>query len=131
MSSHHPALAYSMAAALSAMGVLHFAKPKPFESIIPPQLPGSARFYNFTSGAWEVVTGALLANPSTRPAGGLSALALLAAVWPANFYQAYRDLESSKASTGKKIYHAVRLPLQIPVMRYAWSLYAEKNAKRR
>ncbi|MGV0362351.1 DoxX family protein [Corynebacterium minutissimum] len=127
MSSHKPALTYPMAGALSAMGIMHFAKPEPFESIIPPQLPGSARFYNFTSGAWEVVTGGLLANPSTRKLGGLSAFALLATVWPANFYQAYKDLSSGKASPGKKIYHAVRLPLQIPVMRYAWSLYADKN----
>lgn len=71
---------------LSAMGVLHFVKPKTFESIVPPQLLGPARFYNFASGLWEIATGALLRRRATRGFGGASALALFAAVWPANMY---------------------------------------------
>ena len=114
---------HGMAAALTAMGVLHFAKPQPFESIIPPELPGPARLYNFVSGAWEIATGALLANRRTQEWGGLSAFALLAAVWPANFYHARKELAGGTAPTGKKIYHVLRLPLQIPALAFAWSIF--------
>ena len=35
---------------LVGMGVLHFAAPKPFDSIVPAELPGSARFYTLRLG---------------------------------------------------------------------------------
>ena len=104
---------------LSVMGVLHFVKAQTFESIVPPQLPGPARFYNFASGLWEIVTGALLRRRATRGFGGASALALFAAVWPANMYHAWIE---RKAGWPKKIYHIIRQPLQVLLMMYAWNI---------
>ena len=61
---------------LVGMGALHFVAPKPFDSIVPAELPGSARFYTHASGVAEVATGALLLAPRTRKLGALAAVAL-------------------------------------------------------
>ena len=65
-----------MGAMLIGMGTLHFVAPKPFDSIIPAELPGSARFYTYASGVAELGTGALLLAPRTRKLGALAAIAL-------------------------------------------------------
>ena len=54
---------------LLGMGVLHFVAPKPFDSIIPEELPGSARFYTYASGVAELGTGALLIGAAHQEAG--------------------------------------------------------------
>lgn len=77
-------LAYGLAGMLTAVGVLHFAAPKPFDSIVPAELPGSARFYTQASGVAELGTAALLAVPRTRRFGATAAMALFLAVFPAN-----------------------------------------------
>ncbi|APT92335.1 hypothetical protein CPHO_04890 [Corynebacterium phocae] len=98
---------YVLACALAAMGALHFAKPDPFESIVPPQLPGGPRLYNFASGAWELATAGLLARENTAAAGGVSACALFLAVWPANIYHAIKDWPKAWG------YHLLRQPAQL------------------
>ena len=55
-----------MGAMLIGMGALHFVAPKPFDTIVPAELPGTARFYTHASGVAEVATGALLLVPRTR-----------------------------------------------------------------
>lgn len=105
--------------ALITMGTLHFLRAKTFESIVPPRLPGSPRLYNFASGAWEIATGYLLTDRATRESGGASAAALFLAVWPANMYHAWIERD---ARWPKKLYHIIRLPLQIPLIRYAWKI---------
>ncbi|MGV0446021.1 DoxX family protein [Corynebacterium ureicelerivorans] len=97
-------------------GVLHFAKPQPFDGIVPDALPGSAHTYTYVSGVAELAAAALLANPKTRAAGGKFAAALLAAVWPANFNMAWqwrdKPLPLKAIAIG-------RLPLQIPLIQAA------------
>ena len=47
-----------MGAWLVGMGVLHFAAPKPFDTIVPEELPGTQRFYTcllYTSDAADEV----------------------------------------------------------------------------
>src|SRR5699024_4393252 len=78
-----------LATLLGAAGVLHFARPAPFDSIVPPALPGPARTYTYASGAAELATAALLAVPRTRRLGGIAAAALFVAVFPANLQMAY------------------------------------------
>src|SRR5690242_3037660 len=51
------ARAARMGAMLLGMGTLHFVAPKPFDGIIPAELPGSARFYTYASGVAELGTG--------------------------------------------------------------------------
>lgn len=97
-------------------GVLHFAKPEPFDGIVPDALPGSARTYTYVSGVAELAAAALLANPKTRAAGGKFAAALLATVWPANFNMAW---QWRNEPWQKQIISIGRLPLQIPLIKAA------------
>jgi hypothetical protein len=52
--------AYRIAAMLVGIGTVHFLAPKPFDDIVPAELPGDARFYTYASGVVEIATGALL-----------------------------------------------------------------------
>ena len=114
----------ALAPVIATAGVLHFVKPQPFDSIVPPQLPGSARSYTYASGVAELATAALLANKRTRKAGGFAAAALLVAVWPANMYMAWlwrnKPWYLQAISIG-------RVPLQIPLIRSAWGIYKGRS----
>lgn len=105
--------AYKMAAMLIAIGVGHFVAPKPFDTIVPAELPGSARFYTYASGVAEVGVGALLLAPRTRRLGATAAIALYLAVWPANWNMV-------RLWWGKpwpmRIAAMARLPFQIPMI---------------
>jgi uncharacterized membrane protein len=68
--------ALRLAALLLGAGATHFAAPKPYDAIVPAELPGGARFYTYASGAAELATGALLLAPATRRVGGLAAAAV-------------------------------------------------------
>jgi len=108
--------AYRLAALLLGSGVLHFAVPKPYDAIVPAELPGGARFYTYASGAAELATGALLVSPRTRRHGGLAAALLFLAVFPAN-------VNMVRLWRGRplawRIVAIARLPLQIPMIAQA------------
>lgn len=76
--------AFRTGAMLIGIGVGHFVMPKPFDTIVPAELPGSPRFYTLASGVAEVGIGALMLAPRTRRAAALAAIALYLAVYPAN-----------------------------------------------
>lgn len=107
-----------MAGAFVAMGILHFVKPGPFERIVPKPLPHKKELV-YASGVAEVAVGALMLRPATRRLGGLGAVGLLAAVFPANVQMALDVLRSRKAPLPLKIGTLVRLPLQVPMIRIA------------
>ena len=114
-----------MGAMLVGMGALHFVAPKPFDTIVPAELPGSARFYTLASGVGELATGALLLAPRTRRLGALAAVALFVAVFPAN-------VNSVRIFWNKgwpaRIAMLARLPLQVPMITQARKAY--RNAPR-
>ena len=112
--------AQRMAALLVAMGTLHFVAPKPFDSIIPAELPGSARFYTYASGVGELATGALLAVPRTRRLGALAAVALFIAVFPGNVNMVRLWWDKPWPM---RIVAIARLPLQIPMITWALRVY--------
>ena len=105
-----------LAATLAVPGLLHFAHPAPFVAIVPRSLPRPELLVAL-SGVGELACAALVAHPRTRRTGGLGAAALFVAVFPANVSMALR-------STGHStLYRAVvwaRLPLQIPLIVWAW-----------
>jgi uncharacterized membrane protein len=105
--------AYGLAAMLLGVGSLHFVAPKPFDGIVPAELPGSARFYTYASGVAEVGTGALLLAPSTRRLGGWTAAALFLAVFPANINMVRLWWDKPWPM---KLGAIARLPLQIPMV---------------
>ncbi|MCX4092290.1 hypothetical protein [Nocardia sp. alder85J] len=104
---------------LFGTGVLHFAAPKPFDSIVPPQLPGSARTYTYASGVAELTVAAALAVPRTRRLGASLAVLLFLGVFPANIQFTLDSLRNPKTSKLVRIVSILRLPMQIPLVRAA------------
>lgn len=106
---------FVLAALLGGAGVLHFARPSLFRSMVPAPLPRKHELV-LASGAVEVAAAGLLLHPSTRRAGGAVALGLFAGVWPANLQMTIDALRKP----GPRWYAAAtiaRLPLQIPLLR--------------
>lgn len=106
-------LAYGLAGMLTVVGILHFATPKPFDAIVPAELPGSPRFYTHASGVAELGTAALVAVPRTRRVGATAAMALFLAVFPANVNMV--RLWWNKGLP-MRLGAIARLPLQIPMI---------------
>ena len=102
-----------MAALLLGSGVLHFVMPKPYDTIVPVELPGSQRSYTYASGVAELVSGAMLLSPRTRKIGALSAVAVFVAVFPANInlVRLWKD-----KPLFMRLGAIARLPLQIPMI---------------
>jgi len=107
------ARAFRLAAMLLGIGTTHFLAPKPFDDIVPTELPGSARFYTYASGVAEVGTGVLLLAPRTRRLGATMAAGLFIAVFPANInmVRLWRD-----KPWPMRIGAIARLPMQIPMI---------------
>ena len=105
---------------LLGVGTTHFLMPKPFDDIVPAELPGSARFYTYASGVAEVTTGALLLSPRTRKVGALAAIAVFLGVYPANInmVRLWKDKPLIM-----RLGAIARLPLQIPMITQAFKIY--------
>lgn len=112
---------------LGGAGVLHFLRPEPFDSIVPKQVPGSARFWTYASGVGELACAGLLAAPQdkARRAGGLATAALMVAVWPANFQMA---VDWNKKTWWHKAIGWGRLPLQLPLISGGWKIWKDPQA---
>ena len=119
----NPNRAHLMGAGLIGMGVLHFVAPKPFDAIIPEELPGSSRFYTYASGVGEVATGALLLAPKTRRLGALAAVALFVSVFPGNVNMVRLWFKDPAKPLLMRIGAIARLPLQIPMITEALKIY--------
>ena len=117
--------AYQAGAMLIGTGVGHFVMPKPFDTIVPAELPGSARFYTYASGVAEVGVGGLMLVPRTRRVAALAAIALYLAVYPAN-------INMVRLWWGKpwpmKVAALARLPFQLPMITKALAI--RRNAPR-
>ncbi|MFY9806536.1 MAG: hypothetical protein WAK86_04625 [Pseudonocardiaceae bacterium] len=120
MRVRRPTAAAGLAVLLISSGVLHFAAPAPFDTIVPEQLPGAARTWTHLSGAAELVTAALIATPRTQRLGGLLAAVLFVAVFPANVKMA---IDWSDRSPWMRVLAYGRLPLQVPLVLWALFVY--------
>jgi uncharacterized membrane protein len=108
--------ALALAGLLGASGVAHFAKPKPFDAIVPNVVPGEPRTWTYLSGIAELALAAAVAVPRTRGVGGKLAAGFFAAVFPANVKMAYdHRMKSPKV---KAVVYG-RLPLQLPLILWA------------
>jgi uncharacterized membrane protein len=94
--------------------------PKPYDTIVPAELPGSQRFYTYASGVAELPAGALLLPPRTRRLGALSAVAVFVGVFPANvnLLRLWKD-----KPLFMRLGAIARLPLQIPMITGALKIY--------
>lgn len=108
--------ALGLAALCTTMGILHFAKPEPFDALIPEQLPGTARGWTLGSGVAELAVAALLVAPPTRRLGGRAAQALFIGVFPGNIKMA---LDWRNRPAWQQAIAVGRLPLQADLVRRA------------
>lgn len=113
----------TLGVAFFGAGVNHFLMPRAYERIVPPSLKPRASEVVALSGVAEMVAGLGVLLPWTRRPAGLGAIALLAAVFPANLYMA-RSPEEFRRIPRWALY--ARLPLQPLMMWWAWS--ATKDA---
>jgi uncharacterized membrane protein len=96
-----------------ATGVLHFLKPRIYESIMPDYLPAHRELV-YASGVAEAVGGAglLSSSPAVRKYAGWWLIATLVAVLPANVHMALHPERYPQIPGGKATLYA-RLPLQL------------------
>ena len=107
--------ALGLAALLMLAGIAHFVIPDTYDAIIPHLLPGSRRGWTYVSGATEIALAiSVLWKRTRRGAATLSAV-FFVLVFPANI-QMLMDSTSRTAVAGA----AVRLPLQLPLVWWAW-----------
>ena len=109
--------ALALAGLLVVTGVTHFARPKPFDRIMPRSLPGEPRTWTYLSGAAELAVAAAVGHPRTRRLGGWAAAGLFAAVFPANVRMA---IDWRHAPLPRRAIAYGRLPLQVPLI--LWGL---------
>jgi uncharacterized membrane protein len=110
--------ALGLATLLGVAGVTHFAKPEPYDTLIPKSLPGRARTWTYASGVVELGTAAAVAIPRTRRFGGLLAAVLFVAVFPGNVKMA-ADYQRRNKPLPAKLIAFGRLPLQWPLITWA------------
>lgn len=115
---------WGLVALLTGSGLLHLARPRIFEAIVPRFLPAKQELV-YASGVVELACAAGMAWPITRRPAGLLAAGLLVAVFPANV-QMTVDVLRGRSRIGKALALA-RLPLQVPLVRAAWRAGSERH----
>jgi uncharacterized membrane protein len=123
--SARPRHARRLAAFLATAGAAHFAVPRFYDQMIPPQLPGSARSWTYGSGVAELAVAAAIATPPTRRAGARAAFWLFVAVFPGNV-QMVLDARRAGRPTAEQAVLWARLPLQLPML--AWAARVRRTA---
>lgn len=80
------------------------------------------------SGVAEVACAVGLAIPRTRPTAAAATAALLVLVFPANVQMAVTALGSDTASTAYQLGTLARLPVQLPLIAWAVSIWRRSVA---
>jgi uncharacterized membrane protein len=119
-----PSASSVLAGLLIGAGATHFAVPAPFDTIVPPWIPGTPRFWTYASGVAEVAVGTAVAVPRTRRVGGLAAAALFMAVFPANVQMAW---DWRTKPWPYRVIAFGRLPLQVPMIDHALKVSREAD----
>jgi uncharacterized membrane protein len=111
-----------LAAFFTVAGALHFARPKPYEAIVPPSLQARRREIVAISGAAELAGAFLVLPAPTRRLGRWWLLALLTAVFPANVHMATHPDEVEGLDLRKlpRWLLWARLPVQPLLMLGVW-----------
>ena len=113
-------------------GSLHFLRPDPFASIVPPIL-GPALPWVWASGAAELLCAAGLLAPGSRrrSTAAYASAVLLVVVFPANLWMAWEAWRDVDATGLARAVATARLPLQVPLVLAAVSVGREQAARQR
>jgi uncharacterized membrane protein len=117
--------AHLLAALLAGAGVMHFARPKQFDSLVPKELPGDRRTWTYASGVAELGVAAGIALPRTRRLGGLAAALLFVGVFPGTVKMAL-DFQRQGRPARDRAVAWLRLPMQWPLV--SWALTVRDRA---
>jgi uncharacterized membrane protein len=120
---HGDVRALGLAAFIGGAGIMHFVRPEFFDAIVPTWMPGSRRTVTLISGAVELASAALVANPRTRRLGAWWCVATFIGVFPANV-QSVLDggIADAPPPFNTKAAAWGRLPLQAPMILWARSV---------
>lgn len=118
-------LQWGLAVFFTLAGLNHFLNPAFYEALIPPVFTGiaPAAFWNYASGAGEVICGVLLMVPRFTRLAAWGIIAILIAVFPANIYHAleggldHPDLPDTFKNGALAV---ARLPFQLLFGLWAW-----------
>jgi uncharacterized membrane protein len=112
-------LLYVLAVLYVFAGALHFVKPEAYLPMMPAYLPAHLALI-YASGVAEILGGVGLLVPATRRAAAWGLVALLLAVWPANFHIAIENVPVFGAEEGAGPWNWVRVAGQVPLIAWAW-----------
>jgi len=104
-------------------GSMHFIRPEPYITIMPPYLPWHRQLVAI-SGFFEILGGLGLLFPPSRRMAAWGLVTLLVAVFPANLYMATNPIETGSASI-PSLFRWSRIPLQILLI--WWVLWCSKR----
>lgn len=107
---------YAMSAIYVIAGIFHFVKPKFFLKITPKWVPKPA-VVNIIVGIIEIALGILVLIEATRSFAAIGIIALLIAVFPANFYH----FQKAKRKGKLVIPTLIRLPFQVVLIYWAYT----------
>ena len=97
-------------------GLLHFAKPEPYESMLPDALPAHRELV-YLSGVAEILGGAGVLSDRTTWWAGWWLIATMVAVFPANVNMA---VEAERLRSVPEALLWARLPLQAVLAHWIW-----------
>ena len=115
MKSHRAVGSWIVIAMFSLSGVLHLVSPHSFVWLMPPFLPWPVALVYISGVAELLAAGLLLARHRLGP---LFTVLVLLAVWPADWWYAI-DIIGEESWIMVAIAW-VRLPLQLPLVWWAW-----------
>lgn len=118
-------LAVTLSAGLAAAGALHLARPRTFESLIPPAL-GNPHAWVIASGIAELGCAAAVAVPASRRLGGYATATLFVGVFPGNIQMALDSRPNPRHWSQNRAITWGRLPVQVPLV--IWALHVAQTA---
>lgn len=118
--------ATALAALLTVSAVNHFATPHFYYPVVPPAITTregirSRKNWVHLSGVFEFAGAAGLLFPPTRSAAA-TCTAVMFAGFTAGHISALQRAFGPKGSRKARTIHSLRLPLQIPLVAWAWSV---------
>lgn len=113
-----------MAVLYIVAGLNHFRMPEFYVSMMPPIFP-EPHFLVLLSGVIEIALGAGLLIPRTRKLAAWGVIALLIAIFPANFYM-FQERMGIFADVPEWVL-ILRLPFQLVLL--AWAYVYTKDTK--
>ncbi|PTX62104.1 putative membrane protein [Kordia periserrulae] len=108
---------YIMAAIYIVAGIFHFVTPTIFLKITPKWVP-KPKVVNVLVGSIEIGLGVALLFPETRSYAAIGIIALLIAVFPANWK--YYQIVKRKKQQVQIIIALIRLPIQALLIYWAY-----------